>query len=349
MFDRNKFILQFGNLAGWPFLIAKELRKRGIPSKNIIRWYSDVHDLKRDLPFDEVISKPNSNIFFKAKEILSFIYRIAEECSIIHYHGTNILFRETHHLFEGPLFRKSKIPMIITFGGGDARFYKISNQLNQYFYRNNNFFHDLRIKMRYKSWSKNIKFCATSEEMFPHAEPYFDKVYIFRQPIDLNRIEASIPNNEIEKPIILHTPTEPLIKGTKHVIKAIENLKKRGLNFEFRIKRKMTQKETQEEISKCDIYIDELLGGGYGVSAIESMAFGKPTISWIMESLKETSPKDLPIVVANPNSLEHKLTELILDANKRREIGKLSRNYVEKHHCIKKVSSDLIKMYEEIS
>ena len=39
MFDRNKFILQFGNLAGWPFLIAKELRKRGIPSKNIIRWY----------------------------------------------------------------------------------------------------------------------------------------------------------------------------------------------------------------------------------------------------------------------------------------------------------------------
>ena len=49
MFDRNKFILQFGNLAGWPFLIAKELRKRGIPSKNIIRWYSDVHDLKRDL------------------------------------------------------------------------------------------------------------------------------------------------------------------------------------------------------------------------------------------------------------------------------------------------------------
>ena len=35
----------------------------------------------------------------------------------------------------------------------------------------------------------------------------------------------------------------------------------------------MTQKETQEEISKCDIYIDELLGGGYGVSAIESMAF----------------------------------------------------------------------------
>ena len=104
---------------------------------------------------------------------------------------------------------------------------KISNQLNQYFYRNNNFFHDLRIKMRYKSWSKNIKFCATSEEMFPHAEPYFDKVYIFRQPIDLKRIEPSIPNNEIDKPIILHTPTEPLVKGTKHVIEAIENLKKK--------------------------------------------------------------------------------------------------------------------------
>ena len=55
-----------------------------------------------------------------------------------------------------------------------------------------------------------------------------------------------------------------------------------------------------------------------------------------MESIKETSPKDLPIVVANPNSLEHKLIELILDANKRREIGKLSRNYVEKIIALKK-------------
>ena len=67
MFDRNKFILQFGNLAGWPFLIAKELRKRGIPSKNIIRWYSDVHDLKRDLPFDEVISKLIQIFFLRQK------------------------------------------------------------------------------------------------------------------------------------------------------------------------------------------------------------------------------------------------------------------------------------------
>ena len=59
----------------------------------------------------------------------------------------------------------------------------------------------------------------------------------------------------------------------------------------------MTQKETQEEISKCDIYIDELLEG---VTVYRQLvpAFGKPTISWIMESIKETSPKDLPIVVA---------------------------------------------------
>ena len=107
MFDRNKFILQFGNLAGWPFLIAKELRKRGIQSKNIIRWYSDVHDLKRDLPFDEVISKANSNIFFKAKEILSFMYRVAEECSIVHYHGTNI-FLEKHIIFLKDLYLKNQ-------------------------------------------------------------------------------------------------------------------------------------------------------------------------------------------------------------------------------------------------
>ena len=95
-----------------------------------------MHDLKRDLPFDEVISKL-IQIFFKAKEILSFMYRIAEECSIIHYHGT--IFVRNSHLFEGPLFRKSRIPMIITFRE-EMQVLQISNQLNQCFIKIITFF-----------------------------------------------------------------------------------------------------------------------------------------------------------------------------------------------------------------
>ena len=348
MFDKEKYILQFGSLAGWPYQVAKELRNRGINSKNAIRWYSDVHDLKRNLPFDDYLTHPNSNIFLKARKIFEFISSASKECSIIHYHGTNIFFREIHHLYEGPIFKKANIPMLLTFGGGDVRRYKIANNLNPYFYRQNSFFHDLKIKMRLNSWSKNIRFCATTEEMFPHIEKYFEKVFIFRQPADLEALKPKYPDVSNKIPIILHTPTEPQVKGTKYVLETIDKLKKAGLNFEFKLKRNMTQEETHREISKCDIYLDELLTGGYGVTAIESMALGKPTISWVLKSIQEISPEGLPIVSANPDNLEKKLTNLILDPDQRYEIGIQSRKYVEKYHDLKKVTQDLIKVYQEI-
>ncbi len=349
MLSKDKYILQFGSLAGWPYLLAKELRNKGYASKNVIRWYSDVGDLERKLPYDSSLANPQANIFFKLRQIINFLKIASEECSIVHYHGTNIFFREVHHLYEGPLFKKSNIPMLITFGGGDVRQYEIANKLNPYFYKKNSFFHDLKIKMRLNSWSKNIRFCATVEEFFPHAEKYFEKVFVLRQPVNLNVIKPNYPSKDNKIPIILHTPTEPKVKGTKYVIDTIEELKKKGLNFEFRLKRNMSQEETQREISKCDIYVDELLGGGYGVTAIESMAFGKPTVSWILDSIKDHSPVGLPIVSANPINLESKLTELILDSNLRNKIGIESRKYVEKYHDIKKVTEDLINIYKEIS
>ena len=349
MFDKEKYILQFGSLAGWPFLIAQELRNRGLKSKNIIRWYTDVGDLERNLSFDEFLTKPDANIFFKTKKIFDFMYEASRECSIIHYHGTNIFFRDVHHFFEGPLFKNSKTPMLITFGGSDARFSKIGNNLNPYYHKKNNLFHDLRIKMRYKSWSKNIKFCATTEEMIPHAEPYFEKVFIFRQPINTKKIFPQYPSKENNFPTILHTPTDIKTKGTKYVINAINNLKKKGLSFEFKLKRNMTQEETQNEISKCDIYIDELLGGGYGVTAIESMAHGKPTLTWIADYILERLPEDFPIVVVNKDTLENKLANLILDSSQRNSIGIKSRKFVEENHDLEIVTNELINIYNEIS
>jgi len=349
MTEKDKYILQYGNLAGWPYLIAKELRNRGINSKNIIRWYTDVHDLKRNLNFDEYLTTPNANKLLKAKKLIEFIRVASGECSLIHYHGTNIFFKAIHHLYEGPVFKKANIPMLLTFGGGDVRQYSIANKLNPYFFTKNNFFYDLRMKMRLYSWSKNIRFCATSEEMFPHIGDCFEKVFIFRQPVDLEILKPKYPLIDKKTPTVLHTPTEPDVKGTKYILEVVEKLKKKGLNFDFKLKRNMTQRETQNEILNCDIYVDQILAGGYGVSAIESMALGKPTISWVLESILEISPRELPIVSANPDTLENKLTELILDSTLRNKIGIESRKYVEKYHDIKKVTQDTINIYKEIS
>ena len=89
----EKYILQYGSLAGWPYKIAKGLRAKGLNSKNVILHDRDVHDLWRSLPYDEALSTLNANKWSKTKSIFNFINKAAQECSLIHYHSSNIFFR----------------------------------------------------------------------------------------------------------------------------------------------------------------------------------------------------------------------------------------------------------------
>lgn len=345
---QDKYILQYGSLAGWPYKVAHALREKGVNSKNVIFYDKDVHDLSRNLPYDGSVCHPDDSTFKKIGSIFKFIEQVKNECSIVHYHSSNIFFRELHCLYEGPKFRKAGIPMLISFGGGDARFLKQANELNPYFYKPYNRKIDNIIKLRYSSWKQNIRFCATDPELGEVAKPYFDKVFTFRQPVILDEINFKVPDVNNTCPRILHIPTEPKVKGTEEIIAAVENLKKKGHIFEFVLKRQLTQKEVYQEISNCDVYVDELRCGSHGVTAVETMAAGKPTVTFIREDLIDKFPEELPLVNANPDTIEEVLEELILDAQLRHNIGKASRAYVEKYHDSRVVADDLIEIYKEI-
>ena len=121
------------------------------------------------------------------------------------------------------------------------------------------------------------------------------------------------------------------------------------MDFEFRLKRKLTQAEMYNEIVNCDIYIDELKCGSHGVTAAETMAAGKPTVTYIRPDLLEHFPESLPLVNANPDNIETVLESLIVDPELREEIGKKSRIYAETYHDLKVVIADLIEIYSQIS
>ncbi|PHZ84840.1 glycosyltransferase [Paremcibacter congregatus] len=349
MNKQEKYILQYGSLAGWPYKIAKGLRKKGVASKNIILHDRDVHDLNRKLPYDEALCDVNSGKFHKFKTIVDFIEKATTECSLIHYHSSNIFYRELHWLYEGRKFTRAEIPMLLSFGGGDARPLKIANNKNRFFYKEPNIVKDFIISARYFSWSKNIKYAATDPEMTDYAMPYFEKIFPFRQPVDLTEITCNVPAKENDYPIFLHIPTEPKVKGTEEIVAAVKQLKEDGFHFEFRLKRQLTQQEVYNEIQHCDVYIDELKCGSHGVTAVETMASGKPTITYIREDLVDKFPKELPIVNANPETIYDVMRGLIMSHSMRHEIGLASRSYVEKYHDLLVVCDDLIGIYNEIS
>lgn len=238
--------------------------------------------------------------------------------------------------------------MLVSFGGGDARLIDIARSKNPYFYREMDPARDAKTRGYLTSLSKYVKFAATDCEMEEYVSPYFERVFTFRQPVDLGRFSCTLTEGQQRLPVVLHVPTEPHVKGTEQIVAAAEKLQAEGLRFEFKLVRKLTQKEFYRELSQCDIYIDELRCGSHGVTAVEAMASGKPTITYIRPDLVEKYPADMPLVNANPDTITDVLRELIEDNAGRADISHRSRAYAEKYHDSKVVAREMLEVYRQI-
>lgn len=343
----DKAVLQYGSLAGWPFKLAEGLKSIGQDSVNVIPEDSDFADLSRRLPFHEAISSPSSPRPIKVAQRFRFLLDIPERFSLVHYHASHLLRGSAHHLFEGPYLARNKVPMIVSFAGSDARIISKATAKNPYFFLEKDPVRDARIEKYLSSISKHVRYAATDCEMAEYISPYFEHVFTFRQPACLDELKYSIPRVD-RPPVFLHVPTDTEVKGTSFIISAIERLRAEGFVFEFRVKRKLTQSELYREISDCDVYIDELRCGSHGVTAVEAMAIGKPTISYIRGDLLSKYPADLPLVNANPDSIYDELKKLVGNPSLREKLSRKGRCYVEKYHELLIVSREMLDVYREI-
>lgn len=343
----EKYILQYGSLAGWPARVARGLRDAGIDSLNVIAEEVDVEDLNRRLPYDRALAVASSPKPMKLARRGAFLLEAARHASLVHYHGGVIWPAGTHPNLEGRLFQSRDIPMLMSFGGGDARNIAAARAANPYFYLPPDPARDARTHAYLSAISKRIRFAATDCEMIPHVERYFEKCFVFRQPVDTSEIAFNEPIVD-RPPVLLHIPTHPSVKGTDHIVAAAERLRAEGLSFEFRMKRQLTQTELYREVADCDVYIDELRCGSHGVTAVETMAAGKPTLTYIRPDLVSRYPADMPLVNANPDTVYDRMREMICEPARRRQLAFDSRAYVEKHHDVRVVVEDLLAIYREI-
>ena len=126
---------------------------------------------------------------------------------------------------------------------------------------------------------------------------------------------------------------------------AYEKLKNKYSNIELVLVEGKTQQEAFEIYKTADIIVDQLFAGTYGVFAIESMALGKPVVTYISDEMKRNLPQELPIVSASIYSIESVLEELIINGRLRRDKGVEGREYVENYHNYKHVAYILRDIY----
>jgi glycosyltransferase involved in cell wall biosynthesis len=131
------------------------------------------------------------------------------------------------------------------------------------------------------------------------------------------------------------------IKSSHVYLPLIDKLRTKGMQIELINSTNIPNKEVRFLQVQADIFLDMLTYGWFGATAREAMMLGKPVICFIrpewLESVREEIPdyaKELPIISATPQTVENILCDLIINPEKRKEIGQRSREFAVKWHSM---------------
>jgi hypothetical protein len=144
------------------------------------------------------------------------------------------------------------------------------------------------------------------------------------------------------------------IKGSPYVLAAIDKLKEEGYLVEyFHINNTPSNLMRFYQI-QADIVVEQLIVGWWGSTGVETMALGKPVVCYLRPSWKafflKTFPEyeGLPIVEADTNTIYGALKKLVTDEDYRRQKGRESRLFAEKHFDPEKNTNSLVRILEAI-
>jgi hypothetical protein len=164
-------------------------------------------------------------------------------------------------------------------------------------------------------------------------------------------IQGEIPEKKIR---ILHSPSNPVSKGTSQITKAIENLKSKGYLIDFVLIQNRPFHEVLLEIKRCDFVVDQLFSdtpmAGF---ATEAAWFGKPAVvgGYGLDKLKKFVPDDMwpPSKISHPDHIEQAIEYLLTSKDNREKLGKQAQTFVkEKWNAIEVAKKYLCLIKGEI-
>lgn len=337
--EKNRLRVIHGTIeiANQMHTMAEGLKKIGVDAKTL-NYYPNYLGYKSDYNLDINSFKDSNEANIETKKLAS---KVISENDIFHFHfGTSL----TLDYSDLPLLKELGKKVVMQYWGSDVRLYSKAIKLNPYIKVKD--MNEEGIKRKLELISKFIPDCIVDYELAEYAKDYHSNVHYTTVAIDLSKYKF-IKETHNKKILIVHAPTSPEFKGTSYILKAIEELKAK-YDFDFKLVQGMSHDEATKIYQQADLIIDQILTGGYGVFAVESMAMGKPVISWISDFMKEKYPEELPIISANPDNVKEKIEYAIKNKDMLKEIGIRSRMYAEKYHDMNKISKNMLEIYKKI-
>jgi glycosyltransferase involved in cell wall biosynthesis len=155
-------------------------------------------------------------------------------------------------------------------------------------------------------------------------------------------------NRNDEKILIGHAPTNRKLKGTEYFIEAMDKLKTEYPNVDYLLIENKPHMEALRLLQTCDIVVDSVGLGWYGVLTNEVQQMGIPCCLTIKPELEQFIKEPSGIVNVSPENLKQKLEELILDEPLRSRLGKNGKEYVNRVHNSEEIVKRIQTIYDNI-
>lgn len=132
--------------------------------------------------------------------------------------------------------------------------------------------------------------------------------------IEAHRWSTDVPLLERPRPVVVHAPTNPLIKGTHLVEPVLSRLDTEGL-IEYRRIEGVPSEEMPALIGDADIVLDQFRIGTYSTASVEGLAAGRLVVAHLHEQVREVVREryglEIPIAAATPADLERLLRDVV--------------------------------------
>ena len=141
---------------------------------------------------------------------------------------------------------------------------------------------------------------------------------------------AAQPLLERDRPVVLHAPTNPRLKGTAAVEEVLTRLQEEGL-VAYRRLTGVPNAEMPGFVADADLVVDQIVLGNVATLAAESMAAGRLVVGHVPEEIRQRTP-GLPVVEATPATLEEVLRDVVAHRDGYREQAARGPAWARAHH-----------------
>lgn len=312
-------------MAGQAYGLSRAERKLGLAS-DVAVFTPSSYGYGYDL---DIGARPTDPLWRQFGRRLSFLRRVVDEYDVFHFNfGQTIMSirRFGRVLDELAWLRRRGKTILFTYQGSDVRpsdhcpcERPECRQLDRY--RRLGARRAVRFADRVFYQNPDLRQWLPGATFLPYAA--VDPAALRREPFP-----------EREELVVAHAPTDRVIKGTRHVIEAVDALRDEGVAMRLDLVEGVTRDVALERLAAADLLVDQLMLGWYGTVAVEAMALGRPVMSYIREDEPEDNPfgAELPIVRTTPATLVDDLRALSANRERRRELSVAGRAFAERHH-----------------